>query len=120
MLTKVSAFIFDNPTTFDAADSMLDTDAHFGHILIEPLLDFGQLSLVRFLKRLYDKNVFRHIPLESLILKEVDTIGESDLILLCHGFIVHFSLLSGTQIHDVLTRDCDKVVLYGVGFFFPL
>jgi hypothetical protein len=94
MLTKVSAFIFDNPTSFDATDSMFDADANFGHILVEPLLDFIQLPISRFFKRLYDKNIIWPKPLISAILKEMDAIWKNNLILVCDGLIMHSSLMS--------------------------
>lgn len=40
LLTKVSAFIFDNSTTFNATDGVFNGDPQSGDVLVKPLLKF--------------------------------------------------------------------------------
>ena len=96
VLTKVSAFFFDNTTAFDTTNCMFYADANSGNILVEPLLQATQLAISRVLKRLNDMNVFRFKTLIAIILKHMNAIGEYYLIFICNSFIMHLTFLRRT------------------------
>ena len=118
---RISEQVFDNSTSFNPSNDMLNDHPDAGDETVVLLLFWGKLFSFGFLLRLKRLHSFWFISLKASIFIHIDVCGVCGAFFIRNLFIMTFAFIGLTQIIDFARMEAtNNEVLDRVRFFLPL